>query len=297
MEGRQPTLGLLGQDGPVKSLAAVLACTVLASGALLAGCSGGDSSDEPAPSASTSTSAIPSPSAAAARPPKAPREGACHRLDYTEAIAPTAPAASVPCGRPHTSTTYAVGELDTVVDGHLLAVDSARVRTQVAATCPDRFAAYVGGTVEDRRLSMLRPVWFTPTVEQSDAGASWFRCDVVALAGDEELAPLGDDLKGALDRGDDRDRYAMCGTAAPGTADFERVICSADHSWRAVATVPFDGDDYPGVEAVRSAGDEPCKDAGAAAADGALDYQWGYEWPTAAQWKAGQTYGLCWAPS
>ena len=28
---------------------------------------------------------------------------------------------------------------------------------------------------------MLRTVWFTPSVEESDAGANWYRCDVVAL--------------------------------------------------------------------------------------------------------------------
>ena len=31
-------------------------------------------------------------------------------------------------------------------------------------------------------------------------------------------------------------------------------------------------------------------------AEDALDYEWGYEWPTAEQWAAGQTYGRCWAP-
>jgi hypothetical protein len=240
-------------------------------------------------------SATPSPSAAAALP-KPPRERACYRLDYDEAVAPTVDVAATPCTRKHTSTTFAVGALDAVVDGHLLAVDSRRVRNQVAQTCPERFSTFIGGTEDDRRLSMLRPVWFTPTVEQSDAGESWFRCDAVALAADERLAPLSDDLEGVLDEADGRDRYAMCGTASPGTPDFERVICSADHSWRAVATVPFDDGRYPGVDQVRAAGDGPCKDAGASAADGALDYKWGYEWPTAEQWRAGQRYGLCWAP-
>jgi hypothetical protein len=278
-----------------RSLAVALASTVFVSGALLAGCSGDDRPDDPATSSSTSPTASPS-ATAAAEPPQAPKDRACYQLDYTEAVAPTVDAAAIPCERPHTSMTYAVGQLDTVVDGHLLTVDSARVRTQVAQTCPERFAAFVGGTMEEQRLSMLRPVWFTPTVEESDAGASWFRCDAVALAADEELAPLTGRLQGALGREDGRDRYAMCGTAAPGTPDFERVICSADHSWRAVATVPFDDDSYPGVAKVRAAGDGPCEDAGADAADGELDYKWGYEWPTAEQWKAGQTYGLCWAP-
>ena len=40
----------------------------------------------------------------------------------------------------------------------------------------------------------------------------------------------------------------------------------------------------------------PCEDAGREVAEDALDYEWGYEWPTAEQWAAGQTYGRCWAP-
>ncbi len=40
-----------------------------------------------------------------------------------------------------------------------------------------------------------------------------------------------------------------------------------------------------------------CENAGAAVADDALDYEWGYEWPTKEQWKQGQTFGRCWAPT
>lgn len=265
----------------------------LAGAVLLTGCSGSDEPDRPA--ASTSASASPSVSPAAQRP-QPPRDRVCYQLDFAEAVAPTVDAAPVPCTTGHTSMTFAVGPLDAVVDGHLLAVDSERVRDQVAQTCPQRFAEFVGGTTQDRRLSMLRSVWFTPTVEESDAGASWYRCDAVALAADERLAPLTGRLKGALGRETGRDRYGMCGTAAPGTPGFQRVICSDDHTWRAVSTVPFDQERYPGVGKVRAAGDEPCRDAGATAAGGDLDYKWGYEWPTAEQWQAGQHYGLCWAP-
>ena len=99
-----------------------------------------------------------------------------------------------------------------------------------------------------------------------------------------------------LDRPEGRDRYAMCGTAEPGAADFARVICSERHSWRAITTVPFRAGAYPGLEKVRAAGEAPCQDAASAVADDSLSFQWGYEWPTAEQWEAGQTYGLCWAP-
>jgi hypothetical protein len=287
--GGQPPFGVLGEDAEVKYL--LLLVTVLA----LSACTGSDET----PDAPTSSSATPSasPSASAQAAPSRPGPRACHDLSYDEAISPTDDSDPVSCTASHTTMTFAVGQLDALADGHLLAVDSDRVRQQVATVCPERFADFVGGTVEQRQLSMLRAVWFTPTVEESDAGASWFRCDVAALAGDDELTPLTGRLAGALDDPDMRDRYGMCGTAQPGSRDFTRVICSADHSWRAVATVPFEAGDYPGVEKVRSAGDTPCKDAGANAAGGSLDYQWGYEWPTAAQWKAGQTYGICWVPS
>lgn len=277
------------------------AALVLAGALLLAGCSGGDAPDRTPDSSTPSTAASDGAGASASESPRAaaparPKKDRCYRLDYTDAIAPTNDDAPKPCQGAHTSRTVAVGDLDTVVDGHLLAVDSRRVRDQVAEQCPQRFSAYVGGSPDARRLSMLRPIWFTPTVEQSDAGASWYRCDVVAIAGDERLANLTGDLRGVLGREEGRDRYGMCGTAEPGTPGFERVICSAKHTWRAVATVPFEQDRYPGVDKARSAGDQPCQDAGAAAADGALDYRWGYEWPSAKKWRDGQRYGLCWAP-
>lgn len=259
---------------------------------LLAACtSDGEPSADPTPSASPSPSAPPT-----ASEPERPANRACYALSYDDAVAPTASASPVPCSEEHTAMTYAVGPLDTVVDGHLLAVDSAQVQKQVATTCPSQFGPFVGGSSEDQRLSMLRPVWFTPSVEESDAGASWYRCDVVALATDEELAPLTGRLAGVLDTEEGRDRYGMCGIASPTAPDFSRVVCSRDHSWRAIAVVPFEAGPYPGVEEVRSAGETPCQDAGAAAAGGALDYEWGYEWPTKQQWGAGQTFGRCWAP-
>ncbi|GAB6986375.1 septum formation family protein [Nocardioides pyridinolyticus] len=264
---------------------------------LLAACTGdgaGGAGDGPAAAPSSSTPASPAPPTASV--PPAPLDRGCYALSYDEAVAPTATAERISCAKPHTAMTFAVGTLDALVAGHLLAVDSDRVQAQVAKECPARFGSFVGGSAEDQRLSMLRPVWFTPSVEVSDAGASWFRCDVVALATEEELAPLTGRLAGVLDSETGRDRYGMCGTAEPGTPDFSRVVCSRQHAWRAVAVVPFEAGPYPGVDEVREAGETPCQDAGAAAAGGALDYEWGYEWPSRQQWAAGQTFGRCWAP-
>lgn len=267
----------------MRRLAAIMVAAVVA----LTGCTGGEP-EEPAP-----TTTAPPPRATAV---PAPAAGACHRLEYAEAVAPTTQDEPVPCDGGHTSETFFVGRLDAVVGGHLLAVDAARVQAQVARTCPRRLGDFVGGTDEQRRLSMLRAVWFTPSVEAAEAGADWFRCDVIAVAGAETLAPLRGSLRGVLDR-DAGTRWAMCGTARPGAEEFARVPCGRDHAWRALRTVDLGGDGYPGEAEARDAGQQVCRDAARDVAADALNYQWGYEWPTRAQWDAGQRYGICWAPA
>ena len=95
----------------------------------------------------------------------------------------------------------------------------------------------------------------------------------------------------------------MCGTAQPGTREFSRVLCREDHSWKAISVLDLADqakkgtkNGYPGVAVVREAGQTVCADAARAIASDALDYEWGYEWPTKDQWQAGQTYGRCWSP-
>jgi len=290
----------------------------LAALALLGGgCSAGDGGDpgaqdaspatpsasSPAPSASTSGSGDANGDATGDAPatPAVPEDRACYDLGYDAVLEPTSEAAPVDCSATHTSRTYAVGDLDLVVDGHLLAVDSVAAQAQPAERCPGRLADFLGGTPDDLRLSVLRPVWYAPTVEQSDAGADWFRCDVIALVRDEELGPLTGRLEGVLGRPDEAERWRVCGTAEPGADDFERVACSEQHSWRALSVVDLDeGADegaYPGEDVVSSAGDGTCEDAARDAAADPLNFRWGYEWPSAEQWEAGQRYGLCWAPA
>lgn len=253
---------------------------------VVAGC-GSSTPTEPAPSTPPPTaSAVPRPAASG-----------CHQLSYAEAVAPTLPATTsdVPCAQSHTAETFRVGALHTAVGGHLVAADSARVQAQVAAACPGALSSYVGGDQATLRLSMLRAVWFTPTVAQVDGGADWYQCDVIALAGDGTLAPVTGSLKGVL-AGPHARAWAMCGTAQPGTTGFTRVPCGADHSWRALSVVDLPAGAHPGEAQVKAAGQKPCQQAGQNVASDALNYQWGYEWPTAAQWASGQTYGICWAP-
>jgi hypothetical protein len=288
--GRQPSLGLLGEDDRLMRWRALAAAASLVAVGV-SGCSDVD----PEPTAtSASPTATPSPITATEQP--FPEDRACYRLGVQEAVAPTADLPPVDCSKKHTSITFAVGRLDNVADGHLLAVDSQRVQDAVATVCPKKFAEFAGGSTEARRLSMLRAVWFTPTVEESDIGAEWYRCDAIAVQADNQLAPLSGRLAGVLGTPEGRDRFGMCGTTAPDDPGFERVICTERHTWRAIATVGFEPGRYPGVNAVRSAGQTTCEDAGAGVAEDALDYEWGYEWPTKEQWQQAQTFGRCWAP-
>jgi len=228
-----------------------------------------------------------------------PVRGVCRRMTYDQAVAPINDAEAVACSSTHTAQTYNVGQLRTMRRGHLLAVDSPAVQRQVSVACPRRLATFLGGSADDLRLSMVRAIWFTPSLAESDAGANWFRCDAVVIARADTLAPLNGRLRGALSTPQGRERFAMCGTDDPGAAGFERTVCRAEHTWRAFSTVDLANGrtaSYPGVGVVREAGQELCDDRARADAPDALDYRWGYEWPTAQQWNAGQTYGRCWAP-
>ena len=260
--------------------------------ALLAGCQDDGGKPEADPS---STSATPTATPTPAQPAHKPRNDRCYKLAYDDAVAPTTDRRPVPCSGEFTARTFHVGDLDTLVDGHLVAVDSTRVRDQLASTCPEKFAAYVGGDEQTRRLSMLSAVWFSPTVEQSDQGESWFRCDVIAVESEGRLATLKGSLKGALDREDGLATYGICGTAEPGTDGFERVICAEKHSWQAVDTVDIPGKEHP--TKAPAAVEDGCKDAARSRADDALSFDWGFELPTKAQWESGRHYALCWAPA
>jgi hypothetical protein len=271
---------------------------------VVSACSG---SPDAGPRASPSTSASTgtpsgSPSAASSPPPvvpAAPRQAACYRLTTAQLTQPTNASTSVPCSGRHTAQTIYVGRLDTVVAGHSVAVDSAFVQKQLSTTCPRKLDEYVGGSSASRDLSRFNVVWYSPTLEQSDQGADWFRCDLIAFAGQDELFPLPTTkkLNGVLDSAKALDSYGLCGTSSPGARGFQRVICGRRHAWRAVDTIGISGGaTYPGVTAVRKAGDSDCKDLARSRAQDTLKFQYGWEWPTKAQWSRGQRFGYCWIP-
>lgn len=273
---------------PVRRTVRLAAALVLL--ATMTACSE-DSADRAAPTPT------PPPTTATPVPPGPdPKVGECRDLGFaaaTESVDTTPPGA---CRAPHTSTTYAVGQLDLVVDGHLVAMDSDQVRDQLDDKCTHRLAGWVGGDRDRLRLSRLRPVWFRPDVDEADRGASWFRCDVVAVASDGRLASYTGNLKGVLDQESALDRFGLCGTTSPSAKNFRKVICSRRHRWRAVSTVELPRDaGYLGRKAAAAA-DAACQDQATARTEPSLKYVWAFQWPTRAEFAAGQRYGWCWLP-
>ncbi len=222
---------------PSVALGALLALVLL-----LAGCTGseGDAGSDATPETS---GAAPSPSASATpvvEVPPAPPRDACYRVTGGELTRPSNSDRPVACTSPHTARTIAVGDLATVLPRRAARADSAAVQRRLAQVCGRRLAAFLGGSQQDRDLSRLAVVWYSPTATESDRGADWFRCDVVAFAGTASLLPLprrSPGLRGVLDRPGALDTYGLCGSAAPGTRGFRRVACGRPHAWRAIATV------------------------------------------------------------
>lgn len=271
------------------ALTARLALAALAGLALvLPGCTtSAPEQPETSPSPSSST-----PSAPPTPEQPRPQVGECHRLSPRTAVAPTTQLPPVTCKRPHTAETIFVGRLDLRQKGRTLAVDSPAVQGQPAAVCPRRAAGHLGVTPVEMRLTMARAVWFTPTVADAEAGADWYRCDVVVVAAPDVLMRLPRRTAGS----GDLPAIAMCATAEPGTKAFERVACARKHAWKAVATVDLPGPRLPDAGVVADRMEPACRAAAQERSDDPLEFRWAEERPTKQQWRTGQHYGICWVP-
>ena len=272
----------------MRVLRALAGCLVVAF--LAAGCTAPSPTptDDDAPTRSSAPTETVAPD-----PGPRPEVGECHALTFRAAVAVVGRTAPVACRRRHTAETYFVGRLDlATAAGRIRRVDSRAAQRQARTTCTARLPRHLGLTPRELRLRMAQPVWFTPSARRAEAGADWFRCDVVVVAGPKRLLPLPRRTKGW----GDAPAIAMCATAAPGTAGFTRVTCGARHSWVAVATVDLPGARLPRPPAVASRMEAPCRDAARARADDPLDFAWSQESPTREQWEAGRRYGICWVP-
>ena len=262
---------------------------------LSAGCSVSPSEPADAPSSTESPSSTPTETETVPPDPgPTPKVGECHALSFRQAVAVVGRTEPVACRRKHTAQTYFVGRLRLETPaGKTRRVDSDAAQRQARTTCLARLPGHLGVAPRELRLTMAQAVWFTPSPKHAEAGADWFRCDVVAVAAPRELQQLPRQTKGW----GDAPVLAMCATAAPGTPGFRRVSCGAKHAWQAMATVDIPGGKLPAQAAIADRMESPCGDVARARADDPLDFTWTQEIPTREQWDSGQRYGICWVPA
>jgi hypothetical protein len=271
------------------------AAAVLLATLVLAGCTSMPSEDAPDPApASSSLAATPSETPPPDPGPK-PKVGECHALSFGQAVAVVGRTEPVACRRKHTAQTYFVGRLDLeTAAGFTRRVDSQAAQRQMRRACTSRLPRHLGLSPRELRLSMAQAVWFTPSPQRAEAGADWFRCDVVAVAAPRKLLLLPPRTKGW----GEAPALAMCATAAPGTKAFKRVGCGARHTWRASSTVDLPGRGrLPKQADIAARMESTCRDSARAQADDPLDFTWAQESPTKEQWTAGRRYGICWVPA
>ena len=224
----------------------------------------------------------------------APDLDACRMLSPDDVSHPSNSTDPVSCDQPHTAQTYAVGSLPATF-AHA-SYDDVGVRAYAYQTCSRRFITFTGADESLAMRSILSWAWFRPSRAAWDAGARWYRCDVIG-GGDQTRAyvDLPARTKGLL-LGRPKDEWMVCAQGATVSGSV-KVPCTEKHDWRAVTTIVLgsSGDTYPGDRAVQARTRDFCSKSVGAWLDYPVDYDFGYSWFHVAEWNAGNRRSVCWA--
>ena len=268
--------GGAGTLGRVR-LPVALAALVLVLAPALAGCGSGD--DEPAASDAV----------------EAPQVGACRVLGADDVARPDDTTKTVDCAQPHTAETYAVGDLPAELQD--AEWDSEELGAWAYQTCSQGFQQFLGADESTVMRTVLSWAWFRPSEAAWDAGARWYRCDLVG--GGEKSASYVDlpatSAAGLLaDRPDDQWMVCVDGQSVESAP---KIPCTEKHNWRAVTTIKVGepGDPYPGDRPVEVTTRDYCSQSVAAWLGYPPEYDFGYTWFHEGEWKAGNRRSICWA--
>lgn len=247
---------------------------------LLAGCGGEDTAPAGADPAQVDATAT-------------PQSGACRNLSATDTTQPSNATRLVSCTEPHNAETYAVGALPERF-AHS-DVDDPELDVWAYQTCGSALRDHLRTTESVAMRSVLGWVWFRPSAKAWDAGARWFRCDVIGGApGSRRTLDLPTTTAGLLARPDD---HWMACARGSSPARGAKVPCSQPHSWRAVTTIKVGEpeDAYPGDAAVAKKTKDFCASSVAAWSKYPTDYDYAYTWFGEREWHAGNRRSVCWA--
>ncbi len=225
---------------------------------------------------------------------KPPELGACRVLSPKDTERPSNDTDAVPCSSKHTAETFAVGTFPASVAKR--GTRSRHLGAYVYDQCHPKFQRFLGGDESLMLRSTLTWAWFRASDEAWDAGAHTWRCDVVGGDGrSTELLALPKSAKGVL-LGRPDDRWLVC-VNGPTVTGSEKIPCSRTHNWRAVTTVVLGKkkDPYPGDRLSEVRTRDFCSGSVGAWMNYPVDYDYGYTWFHAAEWKAGNRRSICWA--
>jgi hypothetical protein len=116
-----------------------------------------------------------------------PKLGTCRLLTPADISETSNESPAVDCSEKHTAETFAVGTFPKDVGDE---IDDPALGAHVFEVCEQKFRKFLGGNESLVMRAMVTWAWFRPTAEQWDAGARWWRCDVVG--GGEESTELVD---------------------------------------------------------------------------------------------------------
>jgi len=265
-------------------LAALAALAALA----LGGCTPAESDPEDGGSDGTGTTAEETVTI------EAPKPGACRVLEPADIAAASNDTEPVTCSKPHNAETFLVGPFKgDLADAEY---DDERLGQHVYERCSKGFRKFTGADESLAMRSVVSWAWWRPSADDWDAGARWFRCDVVGGTDKStELVELPKTAKGVL-LGIPADRWMACVDAAQ-VSGSPQVPCSEPHTWRAVSTVVVGKDDekYPGARVVEVLSRDYCSDWVGAWMNYPVDYEYAYTWFSKGEWEAGNRRSICWA--
>jgi len=206
-----------------------------------------------------------------------PVVGECRNLSVAEAAAASSTSAPVDCSQRHNARTIKVGTLPAALDWD---DELAKVEAAVARRCGPAHDRALGRTHRVRAGAAYRWVWFEPTKTQRDAGARWYRCDLV-LPGGTKYVALPTTASPALPKGRLPDSVASC-TTAPGYL----TTCARPHAWRVTGTFVHPARTLPSTKKLRAAALRKCPSL--TTSDRFL-----YAWSYALDWKLGNRVITC----
>jgi hypothetical protein len=225
---------------------------------------------------------------------EAPDVGACRMLAPSDVTQTSNATRTVPCSAPHTAETFAVGALPARFAR--APYDDTDLAAYAYRTCSRGFIRFTGADQSLAMRTILSWAWFRPSQKAWDAGARWYRCDVIG-GGDQTrtYVDLPKRTKGLL-LGRPKDRWMVCAQGATVSGSV-KIPCSDKHDWRAVTTIVLGaaGDAYPGDTVVQARTRDFCSKSVGAFLDYPVDYDFGYSWFHSAEWQAGNRRSVCWA--